>query len=71
MTTGHPDDLNLLREWREPIPQSRIIAAGIGVIVYHVVAFTAFVAAVNAPGGRILTDASFSLLQLGAGVTWR
>jgi hypothetical protein len=57
VNTWRSDDLNLLPEWREPIRPARIIAAGIGALLYHVVAFTAFVAAVNAPGGRIVTDA--------------
>lgn len=61
MNTRHLDDLNLLREWREPIRPSRVIAAGIGALLYHVVAIMAFVAAVNAPGGRILTETSFDL----------
>ena len=59
MKTAQPDDLNLLREWREPIPRWRIITAVAGVILYHMIAFTAFVAAVNAPGGRILSETSF------------
>ena len=46
-------ELNLLREWREPIPRSHILAAAAGVLFYHVAVFIGFVAAVNAPGGRI------------------
>lgn len=53
MKPGDTYELTLLREWREPVPRSRILAAAAGVLVYHVAAFIGFVAAVNAPGGRI------------------
>jgi len=43
------DDLNFLREWREPIPRSRIIIAAAGVILYHLVALAVVVVAVTAP----------------------
>jgi TonB family protein len=56
VNTDRPDDLNLLREWREPIPASRIIAAGAGVILYHLVALTVLIEAVNAPATRIVPD---------------
>ena len=49
MTTGQPDDLNLLREWREPVSTRRIMTAGAGVILYHVLTITVLVIAVNAP----------------------
>ena len=32
------DDLNFLREWREPIPRARIAAAIVGAILYHLAA---------------------------------
>ncbi len=43
------DDLNLLREWREPIPRSRIVIAITGAVLYHFVALTIVIAALNAP----------------------
>ena len=43
------DDLNFLREWREPIPRARIAAAIMGAIVYHLAAIAVVVAALNAP----------------------
>ena len=44
-----PDDLNFLREWREPIPRARIAAAIVGAILYHLAAIAVVVAAFNAP----------------------
>ena len=44
-----PDDLNLLREWREPIPPSRIVIAVAGAIVYHLGALALVVAALTEP----------------------
>ena len=44
-----PDDLNFLREWREPIPRARIAAAIVGAILYHLAAIAVVVAALNAP----------------------
>lgn len=32
------DDLNLLREWREPVTGKRIVRAAIGAVVYHILA---------------------------------
>lgn len=54
MNTERPDDLNLLRglDRREPVTTRRMAAAGIGVVLYHLLAYTVFVAAINAPGGR-------------------
>ena len=43
------DDLNFLREWREPIPRVRIAAAAVGAILYHLAAIAVVVAALNAP----------------------
>jgi TonB family protein len=43
------DDLNLLREWREPIPPSRIVIAAAGAILYHLAALAVVVTAINAP----------------------
>lgn len=43
------DDLNFLREWREPIPRARIAAAAVGAILYHLAAIAVVVAALNAP----------------------
>lgn len=52
MNQGQPDDLNLLREWREPIPPARLITAMIGVIIYHAAALFLVVVAVSAPPSR-------------------
>ena len=46
---GDPNDLNFLREWREPIPRARIAAAAAGAILYHLAAIAVVVAALNAP----------------------
>ena len=43
------DDLNLLREWREPIPPSRIVLAIAGALLYHLVALSVVITAINAP----------------------
>ncbi len=43
------DDLNFLREWREPIPRARIAAAAVGAVLYHLAAIAVVVAALNAP----------------------
>ena len=48
-TPDTADDLNLLREWREPIPPSRIVLAIAGAIVYHLVALSVVITAINAP----------------------
>lgn len=48
-TPDPANDLNLLREWREPIPRSRIVIAIAGVIVYHLAALAVVVTAINAP----------------------
>ena len=42
-------DLNLLREWREPIPPSRIALAVAGAVLYHLVALSVVITAINAP----------------------
>ena len=39
------DDLNFLREWREPIPRARIAAAAVGAVLYHLAAIAVVVAA--------------------------
>jgi protein TonB len=36
--TDGPDELNLLREWREPVPPRRILIAGVGSILFHLAA---------------------------------
>ena len=43
------DDLNFLREWREPIPRARIAAAAVGAVLYHLAAIAVVVTALNAP----------------------
>ncbi len=43
------DDLNFLREWREPIPRARIALAIVGAVLYHLAALAVVVAALNAP----------------------
>lgn len=43
------DDLNLLREWREPIPPSRIALAIAGAVLYHLAALSVVITAINAP----------------------
>jgi TonB family protein len=43
------DDLNFLREWREPIPRARIAVAVAGAVFYHLAAIAVVVAALNAP----------------------
>jgi len=48
-STNDLHDLNFLREWREPIPRSRIVAAAVGAILYHLAAIAVVVAAFNAP----------------------
>lgn len=48
-TPDPADDLNLLREWREPIPPSRIALAIAGAILYHLVALSIVITAINAP----------------------
>jgi len=48
-TSDRNDDLNLLREWREPIPPSRIAFAIAGAIIYHLVALSIVITAINAP----------------------
>ena len=50
------DDLNLLREWREPIPRSRVVIAVAGAIVYHLAALTVVVSALNAPPPSRIPD---------------
>jgi TonB family protein len=48
-TPDPSNDLNLLREWREPIPPSRIVLAIAGAIVYHLAALSVVITAINAP----------------------
>jgi TonB family protein len=60
--SGDAYELTLLQEWREPIPPARILAVAAGALLYHVAAFIAFVAAVNAPGGHIApVEAAFDV----------
>ena len=56
MNTERPDDLNLWRglDRREPLTPLRVMAAGAGIVLYHVLAFMFFVATVNAPGGQYI-----------------
>jgi TonB family protein len=54
--TGPPDDLNLLREWREPIPRARIVIAATGAILYHVMALAVVATALNAPAPTRVPD---------------
>jgi len=56
VSTGPPDDLNLLREWREPIPRSRIVIAATGAILYHLAALAVVVTALNAPAPTRVPD---------------
>jgi periplasmic protein TonB len=53
-STANSDDLNLLREWREPVTADRIVRAGIGALVYHIFAI-AFL--VLTPGAGPLQNA--------------
>lgn len=50
------DELNFLREWREPIPRIRIAAAAVGAILYHLAAIGVVVAAFNAPAPNFSGD---------------
>jgi TonB family protein len=50
------DDLNFLREWREPIPRARIVAAAVGAVLYHLGAIAVVVAALNAPPPNFTGD---------------
>ena len=61
MSTDWPDDLNFLREWREPISRTRIIVAAAGALLYHLAAFAVVVAALNAPAMRTLPDFTVDL----------
>jgi TonB family protein len=56
VSTSPPDDLNLLREWREPIPRSRIVIAAAGTVLYHLAALALVVAALNAPAPTRVPD---------------
>jgi TonB family protein len=56
VSTRPPDDLNLLREWREPIPRSRIVIAATGAILYHLAALAVVVTALNAPAPTRVPD---------------
>ncbi len=58
MNTLRPEDLNLMRglERHEPVTTRRILAAGGGIVAYHVLAYTALVMGINAPGGQLITD---------------
>lgn len=61
MSTDRPDDLNFLREWREPIPRTRIVVAAAGAILYHLAALAVVVAALNAPAPRMVPDFTVDL----------
>lgn len=50
------DDLNLLREWREPIPRGRVVIAVAGAILYHLAALSIVIAAMNAPAPTRVPD---------------
>jgi TonB family protein len=56
--TDQHDDLNLWRglDQHEPVTTKRVVAAGAGIVLYHLLAYTVFVAAINAPGGQIITN---------------
>ena len=58
MNTDRPDDLNLWRglDQREPVTGRRMIAAGAGIVLYHLLAYAVFVTAINAPGGQMVTN---------------
>ena len=55
------DELNLLREWREPIPRSRIVMAVAGAVLYHLAALAVVVAALNAPAPIRVADFTVDL----------
>jgi TonB family protein len=58
VNTVQPDDLNLWRglDQREPVTTGRVIAAGAGIVLYHVLAFVVLVTTLNAPGGQIVSN---------------
>ena len=59
---GHRnDDLNLLREWREPIPPWRIVLAITGAVIYHLIAISVVITAINAPLPDRLPDFAIDL----------
>ncbi|MEO8053041.1 MAG: TonB family protein [Acidobacteriota bacterium] len=56
---NHPhelDDLNFLREWREPIPRARIVVAVAGAMLYQIAAIAVVAAAFNAPPPNFAGD---------------
>jgi len=58
VNTGSPDDLNLMRglDQPEPVTARRLVAAGAGILVYHLLAYSVIVAALSAPGGRLVDN---------------
>jgi TonB family protein len=54
VSTERPDDLNLLRglDQRDPLTTTRVMAAVGGIVLYHLLAFVAFMTAMSAPGGQ-------------------
>jgi len=48
-TVREPDELNLLREWREPLTARRILRDGLGSVAVHVAALSILIALADVP----------------------